>query len=76
MSAIDCPECNGTIVDEDHRGNGHQPSPNALKELVAEYDSGATIRALASKYGVHYGIVRRRLIRGGATIRPKGGNHR
>lgn len=70
MSAVDCPTCDGSLLDRDHAVPGHpHPCPETLKPLVAEYEAGATIKALADRYGTDYGIIRRRLIWGGANIR-------
>lgn len=65
-----CPTCDGEMFDSDHMEPGHhRPCPQTLLPLVEEYHAGASIRALADKHGTKYGIIRRRLIWGGANMR-------
>lgn len=45
---------------------------NRTRQLVAEYEAGATMRALAVSYGVHRGTVAYQLRRAGIDLRPKG----
>ncbi len=42
-------------------------------ELVSEYKSGASIRALAEKTGRSYGFIHRILTESGAQLRSRGG---
>ncbi|MER7986467.1 helix-turn-helix domain-containing protein [Streptomyces noursei] len=46
------------------------------KVLLAKYDAGASIRALAAESGRSYGYVHRTLTEAGAVLRTNGGKRR
>ncbi|MGP3950913.1 helix-turn-helix domain-containing protein [Streptomyces sp. 7N604] len=56
---------------------GKRISGEAREKLAArlkkEYDSGASIRAIAEVHGRSYGFVHRMLTEAGATLRGRGG---
>ena len=61
------------------RNNGvvvrRQPLPNDLRPLAAaDYERGATIAQIASRYGISYGHASTVLTEAGVTKRPRGGN--
>lgn len=43
-----------------------------LKQLVKEYNSGETLASLSENWGYALSTIRRLLIQGGVTIRPRG----
>jgi transposase len=43
---------------------------------VRDYGRGESIRAVAQKYGCSYGTIHKLLVEVGASMRPRGGNHR
>lgn len=76
IDSLKCPTCPGRVTDEDHMQGPHvRPCPTVLKPLVAEYHEGETIRSLATKYSVSQGVIRRRLIWGGANLRNEYPRH-
>ncbi|MGY1821624.1 helix-turn-helix domain-containing protein [Geodermatophilus sp. SYSU D00079] len=48
----------------------------AAKILLKRYESGESIRDLATSSGYSIGLVRNLLLEAGATLRPKGGSAR
>lgn len=46
------------------------------KQLAREYKRGQSIRQLAKKHGLSYGVVYRLLIEQGVELRPRGGVNR
>ncbi|WP_374105862.1 helix-turn-helix domain-containing protein [Streptomyces sp. AC495_CC817] len=58
---------------EQRRRTLQPPSAEQRARLAREYEVGATIAELVTKYGHSYGATRRALKEGGAQMRPSGG---
>lgn len=43
-----------------------------LRSLVSQYNKGATLRELSVDWEMSLPVIRRLLVEGGATIRPRG----
>src|SRR5690348_6793423 len=71
---FNCARC-GKPTGEHYCGE-FRPTQEELAPLVQEYESGQSIRDLAARYGVGYGMIHRRLLWGGAKMRPRGGRKR
>lgn len=60
------------------RGRAHAgPEPNEKRraQVLALYDAGLSLRAVAARVGVTYQAVHSMLQRMGASLRPPGGNN-
>ena len=45
------------------------------RDVTARYIAGASIRSLATRYGVSYGFVHNLVRESGVAFRPRGGSH-
>ena len=49
---------------------------NLARDVTARYIAGASIRNLASRYGLSYGFIHRIVSESGVPLRSRGGSHK
>ena len=65
----------GTLADSS-TGAARKQRPGFAEELMAKYEAGTSVRALAAETGMTYGSVHRMLTEAGVVLRGRGGASR